>query len=179
MSNTTAARRYAKALFTLSSEQGVVDAVHADLENLSRLKGQVPGWKTFVNEPIGSLEKRARILDALLKDRVHPLTHRFFTFLDQKRRIGSLADIHTEWQKLYDDSKDILRARVMSAVTLTESQLTTLNEKLAGRFGKKIMITTGLDPSLIGGMKIFIGDQVFDHSLESQLQLLQKKMIYA
>lgn len=179
MAGTTAARRYAKALFALSAEQKSTEQVHADLEALVGLMDTSAEWSSFILSPFGSSEKRVQLMDNTLKNRVHPLTLRFLGFIDQKRRISLLPLIQTEWLALYDASKNIIRAKVYTAVPLTESQLTALNAKLSKRFGKTVVLSTGTDTSMIGGMKIHIGDHVFDYSIESQLQHLQKQMTYA
>ena len=179
MSITTAARRYAKALFALSSEQQAVDAVHTDLESLVGLMDISADWKSFVLEPFGSMDKRSQLLESVFTTGIHPLTRRFLVFIDQKHRISSLKYIQAEWVALYNKSKGILQARVISAKPLSDSQQSALSAKLNVRFGKNIILTTGLDPAMIGGIKVVVGDQVFDYSIETQLQMLQKQMIYA
>lgn len=179
MSGTTAARRYAKALFALAGQQDAIDAVHADIDALTGSMGKLDDWGTFVQSPFGSLDKRGNLLDNAFTGRIHPLTLRFLKFLDRKHRITLLPDVSREWLQLYDASKNILRARVVSAFELSPEQCERLTGKLAARFGKAVILTTGIDIDMIGGMKITIGDQVIDYSIENQLQNLQKQMIYA
>jgi len=179
MANITAARRYAKALFALSSEQKVTEQVRADLESMVAMMDTSADWKDFILAPVGSHEMRGRILGDLLKGKVHNLTLRFLLFIDAKRRISLLDSIYAEWLALYDETMGILRARVETAYALDPAQLENLSTRLSKRFGKKVELTTSIDEAMIGGLKVFIGDQVHDYSIESQLIQLKKRMIYA
>jgi len=179
MSSNTASRQYAKALFELSCEQQAVESVRKDLEGLVELLHQSKEWSIFVLTPVGSLEIRASVLERLLKDRVHALTFRFLVFIDQKRRMNLLASIYQDWLGLYDMAQGNVRATVVTSSPLDEQHLADLTSRLTKRFGKNVILSARIDPLIIGGLKIFIGDQVLDYSIETQLQRLKKRMIYA
>jgi len=179
MSARNAARRYANALFALAREQDALAPVRSDLEHLAGLLDTSTEWRLFITEPSGSKKARAQAIGDLLQGRTYLLTGRFVAFLDHKNRISLFALMVEEWMALYDRHLGLLRARVTSAAPLAEAQLTSLTERLSRRFGKKIIITAGVEPSLIGGLQVFIGDQVFDFSIETRLQQLQKRLTYA
>ena len=179
MANNVAAKRYAKALFALSDEQKVVESVHADLKALNTLMDHSSEWNTFVHSPFGPLEKRDQLLKEVFGNRTHELTLRFVTFINRKRRIELFPAIYDAWLTLHDETKGILRARVISAAPLSKDHEEALTKKLGARFDKEIILTSGVDESMIGGLKVFIGDHVFDYSIESQLQILQKEMLHA
>jgi len=179
MSSNTASRRYAKALFELSTEQKVVELVRKDLEGLVDMLNQSKEWSTFVLNPVGSLEIRSSVLERLLKDRIHALTFRFLVFIDQKRRMNLLASMYHEWLGLYDVAQGNVRATVVTSSPLDEQHLADLTNRLTKRFGKNVILTARIDPLIIGGLKIFVADQVLDYSIETQLQRLKKRMIYA
>lgn len=179
MANNVAAKRYAKALFALSTEQKAVDAVHEDLGGLVDLMEHSAEWSSFVRAPFGALEKREQLLANVLSNRTHALTSRFLSFIDRRRRIQLLPEIYQAWLALHDESKSILRAHATSAIPLTEKHEQSLVSRLGSRFDKKIILTTDIDETMIGGLKVFIGDHVFDYSVESQLQDLQKEMLRA
>jgi len=179
MSSNTASRRYAKALFELCREQKAVEFVRKDLEGLIEFLHTSKEWSTFVLTPVGSLEIRAGVLDHLLKNQVHALTHRFMLFIDQKRRMNLLSSIYQEWLALYDAAQGNVRATVVTSSPLDEQHLADLTSRLTTRFGKNVILTARIDPLIIGGLKIFVADQVLDYSIETQLQRLKKRMIYA
>ncbi len=179
MANTTAARRYAKALFALSLEKKAVEAVHSDLEKLAGLMHQSEEWRMLIRYPFGSSETRAKLMDQLLKGRVHDVTFQFMGFLGAKRRMSILPEIQSEWTKLYDHNKGNVRATVISAKPLTGDQLASLTDRLIKRCGKNVILTAQVEPSIIGGVRVHIGDQVLDYSIETQLQRLQRRMVYS
>jgi F-type H+-transporting ATPase subunit delta len=179
MANRNAARRYATALFALCRDQDALGPVRADLVNLAHLLETSEEWRVFVTEPSGSKTLRARAIKDLLETHAHPLTARFIAFLDHKNRITLFPVIVEEWLIQHDAFMGVMRARVVSATPLTGNQQAELTSRLARRYGKKVVLSIDSDPSLIGGLQIFIGDQVFDFSIETQLQQLQKRLIYA
>lgn len=179
MSNATAARRYAKALFALSREKELTEQVRTDLDALVSLMNTSPEWRGVILAPLGSLANREKALHTVLDGRVHELTLRFLLFIDRKRRITLLALIQQEWMALYDEAMGIRRARVVTASPLNNDQVDRLAERLSSRFGAKVILTPGLDAGLIGGLRLHIGDQVLDYSIEAQLQQLKKRMIHA
>lgn len=179
MLNRNAARRYANAFFTLCQEKEEVETVHADLAKLADLMHTSEAWRFFVLEPTGGKTGRTEAIRALFQGKVHELTLKFLEFIDAKNRINLFPQMVEEWTALYDRKMGILRARVVSAQPLKDSQQHDLEQRLAARFNKKIILSQSGDASMIGGFKIFIQDQVFDYSIESNLQQLQKKLIYA
>jgi F-type H+-transporting ATPase subunit delta len=179
MSARTAARRYANALFELCLEQKALEPVRADLTNLTLLLDASPEWRTFVTEPSGPKNLRERAIRELLQPKCHPLTTKFMAFLDHKSRITIFEMLVEEWMKRYDEHLGNLRASVVSAAALDERQLQSLTEKLSRKFGRNVILTASVDADLIGGLRIFAGDQVIDLSIETQLQQLQKRLTFA
>ncbi len=179
MARRIAARRYANALFALSSEQAAIDAVHADLTHLAGLLHRSEAWRVFVTEPAGAKELRAGAIQALLRGKTHALTEKFVAFLDHKSRITIFPDLVDEWTAIYDQHKQLMRIKVVSARPLMEAQKQNLIKRLGQRFGKNIIMTEEIDSAIIGGLRIHAGDQVYDYSIETQLIRLQKTLTYA
>ncbi|HMP88913.1 MAG TPA: ATP synthase F1 subunit delta [Kiritimatiellia bacterium] len=179
MAKIIAARRYAKALYALSREQSAVEAVRQDLDALVNMMDASEDWKNFILNPVGSHTVRANIINQLLNGKVHDITLRFLRFIDLRLRINLLPEIRDAWMALYDENNGILRGLVISAVELDADQVNRLAARIAGRYGKKVELNTGVDASMIGGLKVFIGDEVHDFSISSQLEQLKKRMIYA
>jgi F-type H+-transporting ATPase subunit delta len=80
---------------------------------------------------------------------------------------------------LYDDELGILRATAVSAVPLDANQQKALAQRLSDRMDARVILTCSVDPDLIGGLRVLIGDQVFDSSIHTQLDTLKKRLIYA
>lgn len=179
MARRIAARRYANALFALCREQAAIDGVHEDLLHLAGLIDQSEAWKMFVTEPSGSKQLRNQAIHALLEGKTHPLTVKFVAFLDHKNRISIFPDLVEAWTELYDAHKGLTRVSVVSARPLTAQQKDDLISRLSQRLEKRVVLLEEVDPAIIGGVRILIGDQVHDFSIETQLVHLQKKLTYA
>lgn len=179
MSHSVASRRYAKALYFLAREQQALEPIRADLEALTDLMETSREWKVFVETPVGPLAMRGKILDTLFTGKLHATTLRFLQFIDSKRRMNLLAAIRQAWMALYDDELGIRRATAVSAIPLDAAQQQALAKRLSDRMDAQIILTCTVDPGLIGGIRVQIGDQVFDYSIHSQLDALKKRLIYA
>ncbi len=179
MSHSVASRRYAKALYLLAREQQALESIRADLEALTDLMETSREWKLFVETPVGSLAMRGKILDTLFAGKLHATTLRFLHFIDSKRRMNLLAPMRQAWMALYDDELGIRRATAVSAIPLDAAQQQALAKRLSDRMDAQVILTCTVDPDLIGGIRVLIGDQVLDYSIHSQLDALKKRLIYA
>ncbi len=175
-----AAKRYSKALLLLAGEEGIADRVLDDLQAVAKLFRTSREFRTFAETSImGSAEKRAAILDELFRDKLHPRTLRFLHFADHKGRLGLIADIAAAFERVVDEERGILPAVITSAVPLTDEQVAALETRLGERFGKSIASTRKLDPSLIGGFRVQIGDNLYDYSIDTQLRELNRELVEA
>lgn len=173
------ARRYAKALFRLAREQDRVEAVASDLSDLLRLAEASVELDRLLRSPVIPDDRRADMLDGLLKGHADPLTLRFVRFLVHRGRADQLPEIADLFEGLAHEHAGILKARVESAAPLTPKQEQAIRERLGRRFGKTILAETSVRPELLGGFRIRIGDTLHDFSLHTQLELLRKQWINA
>jgi F-type H+-transporting ATPase subunit delta len=179
MQAASVAIRYAKALFGLARDREVLDPVYADLRDLERLLRDCPDFARFTADPRIPPAPRAAALDALFRDRAHPLTLRFLSFLDSKDRLGHLPGICRHFAALFHLHRGILEVRITSATPLTPEQVSAIETRLHARFGKQIQSTLHLDPALLGGFKIQVGDTIHDSSIATQLHVLKQNLIHA
>ncbi len=179
MKSGAAAKRYAKALFDLAGEQDHLEAIRTDVGDLTRLLEESPDFARFVSDPTIPADKRSEVLEALLKDRADPLTARFLAFLDSRDRLDQLPGICEVFTALYNEIKGILRVEITSAVPMTAEQVEQVKQRLHVKFGKQIESTESVDPTLLGGFKVRVGDTIHDYSIATQLQTLKQKLINA
>lgn len=173
------ARRYAKALFRLALEENRLDAVASDLADLLRLAESSADFGRLLRSPVIPDDRRAALLRELLSGRADKLTLRFVLFMVERGRIDQLADVATLFEDLSNEHAGILKARVASAAPLSRRQEEALRERLARRFGKRVLTESEVRPELLGGFRVRIGDTLHDFSLQSQLELLRKQWINA
>ena len=179
MAKTKVARRYAKALFDLALEKGRLDSVWDDLGSLHSIIQESVKLSHFLQDPLLPVERKSSIFSILLKDKLDTLSFQFVLFLVEKKRINLLQACCVSFDELYYDYKGILKVSIISAKELSAVQIDAINNNLKANFDKKIESSVVVNPSLLGGFKIIVGDQVLDFSLGTQLQRIKHNIINA
>ena len=174
-----AARPYAQALFELAREANQLDVVHDDIQSLGELTGQSDDFKSLVENPFISREKKTAVLDALLQGKSAELTLRFLRFLVSKNRLNLLEDVSEELHQMVLVERGAIEGEIRTAVGLSEDQVKEICLRLKAQFAKDILPTVKVDPELIGGFQVQIGDTVYDYSIKNQLENLRQRIISA
>lgn len=172
------ASRYARALFQVAKKQGIVDAVSEDLNGMVATMKLDPKFKGFLSNPSQSRESKLSLLETVFSDRVTALTMHLVRLLLQKRREGEIEGISFVFNELRRNDEQILYADVMSAQPLDEKQRTAILTRLGEQAGRKIEADFGVDSSLIGGVRVAIGNYVLDGSVKGSLDRLKGKLLY-
>lgn len=178
MSN-RAAIRYAKAVLELASETHQEDAVYSDMQNIADSISGSKELQQLLKSPIleNSLKKKA-ILTIFIKH-TEVLTQKLFNLLEENKRLTLLQLVAFQYQVLYNNQKGIVKAVVTSAVALDEQMTKKVlhkAEEIIG-LGKKINLENKIDPSLIGGFVLRIGDVQIDTSIVTQLKKLKRELV--
>lgn len=173
-----AAISYAQALIELAGEAGhaAEDAILKDLKEINTVLKESPDLAVVLEHPSLSGIKKKELLICVFKDKVHELTLRLLELLADKRRLGLLKQLESEYCLLYKSRRNILSGSLTSARTLSDSQLAGLRDALARKLGKQVELDVVIDKSLIGGLKLRIGDEVIDGSIEGRLQAIEKML---
>ena len=170
------ARRYATALYDIASRRNVLPQVTADVEILDRTFREEPRLRSVLDNPEVPDERKKAIFQDLFGQRVQPLTIQFCQLLVDKRRVDVLEYLHEEFQQLADKASGIVRARVQTAIPMTPDQEARMMEQLQKLTGKKVILSSSVDPSLQGGAVVWIGDRVIDGSIKGYLQSLERQL---
>lgn len=173
MSDQTVAFRYAKSLLDLAQERGITDTVAADMQLFSQTVQENRGLVLALQSPVVKHYKKLEILKALFKDRVNPVTFSIFEILARKNREALLPAIAEEFQRQYDELRGIQKAQVTSAVPLTDAQRKALTDEVARATHRTVQLQERLDPKLIGGYVLRVGDRQIDASIRSRLNELR------
>jgi len=179
MSISKAAKRYARAVVGLARDTGAMDRVVDDLLALGALIRSSEAFAAFLGNPLVSPDRRAAAFKALLERKSDPLTGRFLLMLAQKRRLGLLAEICEEAGNLRDEERGILRVRIVSASPMEASQVSAIRDRLHRKYDKTIEAETAVDPSLIGGFKVQVGDTIYDTCVSTRLETLRQQLTNA
>lgn len=174
MRSTAAARRYARALFSIAREEDAIDAVRAELVQLSRLLAENPDLRNALFRPLHPVkERRAVLQDLSQRLGTSRSVGNFLVFLIDQRRLVEFEAIRAEYERLADEAAGRMQARVVAASELPAAQRERLRSALARRTGRDIDLVVEVDPELIGGAIAKVGSVVFDGSLRTQLSQLR------
>jgi F-type H+-transporting ATPase subunit delta len=178
MARTAVARRYAKALFQLASEEGRSGELREELAALTSLLGADAELRSVLLEPLHPVEQRKAVLEGVAAHLgSSPVLRNFYAFLINQRRLVDIDGIHAEYERLADEAAGLTRALVRAASPLRDDQLARLRQALAGRTGRQVELEVEIDESLLGGVVAQVGDLVFDGSLRSQLDQLRGSLV--
>jgi F-type H+-transporting ATPase subunit delta len=175
MSDIRVASRYAKSLLDLALEKGILEPVQQDMALFTKTVKENRDFALFLGNPIINHDKKLAVLKSLFTGKVTDLTLKFFLLLTQKNREAILASVATEFEKQYNTLKGIQIAHVTTAVPLTPVLRAQLNQKVAQQTGKTIQLQENVDPDLIGGLILRIGDIQVDDSIRTNLRNLKSK----
>lgn len=171
---TLLAKRYATALFALAKDKGAADAVAADMAVLhSELHS--PGASALLTSPDVSIEERDKVLSKLTEGR-HELVANLVGVLQHRRRLEVLADMPTSYRALLMEERGEVEGVAESAHPLGAEELTALTDLAKRLSGKKVVLTAKHNPALLGGVRLIVGNVLYDGSLQAALTQLRNKL---
>src|SRR5687767_1259819 len=176
MSSYRIASRYAKSLMDLATEQGKLDRVLDDVTLfLNATKNR--DFALLLKSPLVKADKKEKVMDALFKDKIDPLTHSFMGIIIRKGREAQLGEIAQEFINQYREIKGISIVNVVSAEPLSDEALEAIRRKLVDSklTHGNITFNTSVDKNLIGGFVISFEDKLYDASVSHQLDELRKQ----
>jgi F-type H+-transporting ATPase subunit delta len=175
MSELTVAARYAKSLIDLAQEQNSVEAAKSDMELFVHTLKANPQLSAVLANPVVSHSKKLSILDLIFGSKVSKLTLAFFKLMVNKGRGEVLLTTGYEYINLYNIKKNITKARIVSATSLSEANKQVIISELQASIGATIQLSAKVDAALIGGFVLTVGGQQLDTSVSSSLKKLQKE----
>lgn len=179
MVNQTLARRYAIAALALAREQNAVDRVGADLNAITGAIGERGAVHDFFVSPVIPRPDKERLLLETFEGRVHDVALHTLLLLVRKRREALLAAIVAEYLALDRAARGAQRLTLTSARRLDGAERATLVERLERLYGKKFEVAEVVDPRLIGGLQIMMGDRRIDASISGRLNALARELSQA
>ena len=175
MSELTVAARYAKSLIDLAEEQNVVVKINNDMELFRHTLKANPQLKAVLANPIVSHSKKIKILDEVFTGKVNKVSIAFFKLMVNKGRGEVLYFTAQEYINLYDIKNHIVNARVVSATALSEANKKKMIADVESATGCTVKLEAKVDPTLIGGFVLTVGDRQVDTSLANDLRKLKKE----
>lgn len=170
-----AARRLAQNIFNNAMKKKQLDRCNSCLRKVASLS-QDRVIATFLEDPKVRFQDKAKLLSVELEG-THPLVINLVYRLLTKRKICMLADIADEYSRLFDCHYGVITAHITTAITLDDADKLKIIRCLDKMFGKKVMLLPTVDPSIIGGIVIRVGDKLLDGSIRSKLASLKGALV--
>ena len=175
MASTRAAIRYAKAILDLANSKGVAEAVNNDMKTIASAIETNEELSTFIQNPTTKVEvKESALLEVFAN--INGVTKGLFHLLFENKRFEILEAIALEYKKLFDENNGVEVARVTTAIPMDAALEAKVLAKIATLSDKKITIENVVDPAIIGGFILRIGDNQYNASVANRLQVLKREL---
>ncbi|WP_170008351.1 F0F1 ATP synthase subunit delta [Bacillus fonticola] len=170
------AKRYALALFELVKAQGQLDEVEAELREIRQAIRTTPELVTVLQSPKLSSEKKKELVKGAFAGAA-PYVLNMLQLLVERHRETEIATVAEQFIALANEEKGIAEAVVTSARPLTAEEKASLSDVFAAKVGKQTLrITNEVDSELLGGVRIKIGNRIYDGSLRGKLNRLEREL---
>ncbi|MCC7023880.1 MAG: ATP synthase F1 subunit delta [Thermomicrobiales bacterium] len=172
----SAAKRYAQALFSLGKERNTLDAWQSDLALLASLARDA-SIATYLDNPSITAEQKMAVLNSALDNRVQPETRNLARILIERDRTDAIPEIRDLFDAQVRADRGIIIANITTAEPLTDAEQDVIRDRLAEMTGAKVQLAMHVDPDIIGGIIIRIGDQVIDGSVRNKLEKMRTRLV--
>jgi len=176
MNVTPVAYRYARSLMELSQDQGQLAVAEQDMRLVAETCLNSPDLVLLLKSPVVKADKKTNVLAKVFAGNIGEITHRFMGIMVRKGREAMLPQVAQAFVELYRVHQNIVTVEVLSAVPLTDAVRAQVTEQAQQKHpGKSIILSEKVDPTLIGGVIVRIGDEQFDGSVSRRLTDLRRK----
>ena len=169
---------YARALFEVAAERGVLDTVREQLAQfVDALSDDRQVEIFFVSPYFSTVEKK----DGLAR-MIEGADETFMTFLEtlvERQRMAEVSLIRERYEQLWDAEMKLLPVEVTSAVALDEGTIRSIGDRIGSETGNKVQLTTVVDPDMLGGIVLRVGNVILDASIKNRLNQLRKEVTQA
>jgi F-type H+-transporting ATPase subunit delta len=177
MKDTRVANRYSAALFEVAKADAILDAVGEDLSLIERSLRQHDLLREMLSQPLVTQERKSKMLADVFGDNITATSLNFLKLLVRKRRADLVQETIDEFRVLLAEHLNIVDATARTAVAMTASQKEALVKSLEKLTGKRVNLTAEVDPNMIGGVIVRIGDNIIDGSVRGRLHRLETQLL--
>ena len=172
------AQVYARALFEVASERDSLDRVHDELGAFADAMSENRELMQFFFSPYFSAADK--------KDGLHRAVtgasaefNNFLEALIERHRMPAIFRIRTEYDVLWDEARKLLPVQITSAIALDEGEVTSLGERIGRQVDREVLVSADVDPDILGGVVLRVGNVILDASIKNRLEQLRKQVAQA
>lgn len=171
--------RYANATYTAASKASILDKVESELNGIKLTASKSPAFASFLENPLISRDQKEKTVKDLLKGKVSDVTMNLMLTLAGNARMAEAPKIADTYSQLMKAKRGEVEATIISADELTKAQLDTVANAMKSQVGKdkKVILSAKVDPSILGGLQVQIGDQFLDLSVGSKIDAISRTAV--
>jgi F-type H+-transporting ATPase subunit delta len=169
---------YARALFEVAEEHDLLDEIHDELGQFADALNDNRELAVFFFSPYFSTDEKKEGLERMI-DGGDPQFMNFLEALVERHRMPAIFRIRARYEQMWDEVKKLLPVEVTSAVELDDSVIKSIGKRIGEQTGNEIELTTVVDPDVLGGIVLRVGNFVLDASIRNSLEQLRKQVAQA
>ncbi len=169
--------RYAKALFELALEKGVVAEVYTDVQSIIVQFKEVATLQAVLDSPIIKQTQKRELLESGFAKAVHPLTMKFLMLLVENQREALMKYILIDFEDLYKAHQGIKKVQMITAVAMSSTFIKEIEAFISKELNSKVVFYAEVNPNLLGGFIIIVDGKMLDTSISNKLRLLKKSLL--
>ena len=170
-----AVRRYAEALLDIAFEEKCEDEVYEQYKLFYQQMKEDKQFERLMTEKILSSEELKATVSKVFDGGNTYLISFLMTLID-RNRMDEVGEMFLDFERGYKEKKNILEAEAVTAIEMTEEQIEQVKKELGEKYGKTVVLKTSVDPSIIGGMVLYIGNEMLDASIKAKFEGLKKQL---
>ncbi len=172
------AQVYARSLFEVAKEHDKLDVVRDQLGEIADAVAEQHDLQVFFFSPYFSTDEKVDGLQRALEDADEAVLN-FLELLIEKHRMPALFRIRREFEALWEEENRLLPVQVTSAIELDESTVRQIGDAIGEQTGRRIELTSEVDPDILGGIVLRVGNSILDASIRNRLEKLRKQVARA
>jgi ATP synthase F1 delta subunit len=167
------AKVYARSLFEVAREQGKLDQLREQLDQFVDALNQYRELAIFFFSPYFSVKEKEDALARVLVD-AEPIFLNFLSLLIEKHRMPVIFRIRDAYEQMWEEENRMLPVEITSAIELDPDTLERLSREISERTGRKVKLAAHVDPDILGGLVVRVGNSILDASIRNRLEQLRR-----
>jgi F-type H+-transporting ATPase subunit delta len=169
---------YARSLFEVAQEKGNLDDVREQLGEFADALDSNQSMQVFFFSPYFSTQEKEEGLDKVVSD-ADPIFGNFLKLLIEKHRMPAVFRVRRTFDELWREENKLLPVEITSAVELDESTVKQIGDRIGEQTGQKIELSSKVEPDILGGIVVRVGNSIIDASIRARLEQLRKQVAKA
>jgi F-type H+-transporting ATPase subunit delta len=169
---------YARALFEVAEDRDLIDQIHDELTQFADALSENRQLAVFFFSPYFSTEEKKDGLKRVVTG-AEPVFMNFLEALIERHRMPAIFRIKAQYQDMWEDARDLLPVELTSAIELDSATVASIGERVGEQTKRTVELTSTVDPDILGGIVLRVGNVILDASIRNRLEQLRKQVARA